>query len=75
MNLIFTIIADGQKVGITTANSEFLALRQAIRGLSRPTQSKESESCDYAHVGVVPFITKSVPATSVTSELPLLRVA
>lgn len=64
MNLIFTIIADGRKVGITTANSELQATGQAIRALSRPTQSKDSESCDYADVRVTPLVTASTPASA-----------
>ncbi|MDT8992825.1 hypothetical protein RQP54_18270 [Curvibacter sp. APW13] len=53
--MIYSILADGNKVGITTAPCEALALRQALRALSRPTNSKDSDFPDYTNVCVVPF--------------------
>jgi hypothetical protein len=52
LNFLFTIIADGRIVGTTAAPCDIEALAQAQRGLSRQTQSKDSEACDYTTVTV-----------------------
>lgn len=75
MNLIFDIIADGRKVGITTAPSECSALGQATRALSRPTQSKDSESCDYTLVHVMPQAAASTPASAAIRQRQLRAAA
>jgi len=65
LNFLFTILADGRIVGTTAAPNSDEALTQAKRGLSRPTQSKDSEACDYTSVIVTPFNAAATPALAV----------
>ena len=55
MNQVFKIIADGRKVGITTAPDIETARKQAIKAHTRSTASKEDLACDYISLSVVPM--------------------
>ena len=53
LNLLFTIIADGNAVGCTVAPSPTIALQQAISTLTRKTWSQEDLGPGYETVAVV----------------------
>lgn len=64
VNQVFTIIADGKRVGCTVAPNAEVALTQALRSLTRSTSSKEDSDPDYQSVHVSPFSERGVPTRS-----------
>lgn len=55
MNRIFNIISNNQKVGISVAPTEELALAFARKALTRQTVSKEDSEPEYPNLTAEPF--------------------
>ena len=79
MNKIYVMYADGVRNGLCTAPDEKTALQEAIRGLTRRTDSKDGGEPDFGQITVKEFVSGvscyAAPVRKISNVVPLRRAA